>query len=871
MKINYIILENFSNIETAMNADKIKIDFTKAKNKIILFVGPNGSGKTSILSLLTPFATVGGLDIRSGVNLIIEDKPGYKEISISKNEDEYVIKHFYTPKKKEEGHSVKSYISKNGNELNTNGNVTSFKELVKEELMVEMDYLKLIRLGSNVTSMIDLSITERKTFMNKLMEEADVYLTLYKKVSNDLKQLKNMISHAVDKMNHLQITDVSAVKEEIKRLEEKLHKKEDEFNCISGNISISSHIISELGSITELKDTLGDLKKRLSRMNYLLERKDYESTDPEFYTEKIHETDKEITQLETKNEASKLLIQNHLSRLNELHESHRELEIQLNKELESNEEITRMEKEISDMEKEIFLLRNELFFDEDGEAEPITKKEDLEEFIVFLKNIQQRLFKTYEFGKTPVKKVASLMKVKKNVLQYINNRLYNLEEKSRTDFFLERLKTRFNFSKEEIPEDCANDQCIPKQIYIQIANLIHSDIEEEDSMDITTLNSMEMIYQNLSAILGEFVKYDRIIKSFPDSIKEMFLLDSIYDKIAKCEMIYDDKLMDNFFATVTDFYNLHAYEKKRDDMKETVRKFKSISNLDYLQEKLQSAANDISFYEIKVRNLKKEVSDTEELLVQLKRDLEVYQDLKDTFSKHDTLQEQVAELEKNYDTFTEHMKVMQNLSIEQHQIKLDMDHIKEQIENLKVALAQYHSLQKDLNKYNQVYDDMVFIKDSLSSSKGIPLRFIKNYLGNIEEVTNELLDIAYNGDIYIEKFKITQNEFSIPFVNRGKLLKDVKLASQGETSFITIALAFALASQALKDYNIMLLDEMDSTVDLRFKEKFLMILENQIERIHADQCFFITHGNMFSSYPVDVVSFGDTDSEYKGTIKIEKW
>ena len=37
MKITHLILENFSNIDTAMNANRIEIDFTKAKNKIILF------------------------------------------------------------------------------------------------------------------------------------------------------------------------------------------------------------------------------------------------------------------------------------------------------------------------------------------------------------------------------------------------------------------------------------------------------------------------------------------------------------------------------------------------------------------------------------------------------------------------------------------------------------------------------------------------------------------------------------------------------------------------------------------------------------------------------------------------------------------
>ena len=179
MKITKLILENFSNVDTAMNAKRIEIDFKDVKNKIILLIGPNGSGKTSLLSLLTPFATVGGLDIRNSSNLILEGKNGYKEIVIQNNNDEYIIKHFYTAKKPD-GHSVKSYITKNGDELNPNGNVGSFKEYVKTELNVEIDYLKLIRLGSNVTSMIDLSETERKTFMNKLLSDADVFLTFFK-------------------------------------------------------------------------------------------------------------------------------------------------------------------------------------------------------------------------------------------------------------------------------------------------------------------------------------------------------------------------------------------------------------------------------------------------------------------------------------------------------------------------------------------------------------------------------------------------------------------------------------------------------------------------------------------------------------------
>ena len=142
-----------------------------------MITGPNGSGKTSILSTLHPFATNGSLDERSDIPIVQEGKEGYKEIHIRDGMDSFVIKHFYTPKEKT--HSVKSFIEKNGNELNPNGNVTSFKTIVEEELDIEMEYLKLARLGSNVTGFIDLKSTDRKAFMGKLLEEIDVYMKYY--------------------------------------------------------------------------------------------------------------------------------------------------------------------------------------------------------------------------------------------------------------------------------------------------------------------------------------------------------------------------------------------------------------------------------------------------------------------------------------------------------------------------------------------------------------------------------------------------------------------------------------------------------------------------------------------------------------------
>ena len=433
MKINYLILENFSNVDTAMNARRIEIDFSEVKNKIILLIGPNGSGKTSLLSLLTPFATVGGLDIRNSSNLILEGKNGYKEIEITNKDDTYVIKHFYTPKKPD-GHSVKSYIMKNGNELNPNGNVSSFKEYVKDELNVELDYLKLIRLGSNVTSMIDLSETERKTFMNKLLSDADIFLNFFKKVNNDLKQLKEMISHAIDKQNRLGVVSIDDMSDTIDNYTDQMIIKQKEYDELTNKISVSQHIIDNIEDSYSLKTRLSEMQRKLNKMRSILEKKDYESTDPEFYNKELIELDKDNVKRQTQNDALLILIQSYLTRVDELSETKHQLEIQYEKEQDSDREIKSIENEIKKITIDIDNIKKSLTTDKPE----ITKKE-LDEFIVFLKNIQQQLDKTYEFGKEPVKKVVKLLKSGKNVMSYINTKLLSLDSSDNTDIFLERL------------------------------------------------------------------------------------------------------------------------------------------------------------------------------------------------------------------------------------------------------------------------------------------------------------------------------------------------------------------------------------------------------------------------------------------------
>ena len=197
-----------------------------------------------------------------------------------------------------------------------------------------------------------------------------------------------------------------------------------------------------------------------------------------------------------------------------------------------------------------------------------------------------------------------------------------------------------------------------------------------------------------------------------------------------------------------------------------------------------------------------------------------------------------------------------------HTTNSEINAFTEDIQKRLNSLSSYEELNKELKKMNKIFDEMTLVKSSLSAKEGIPLRIMRDCLDNTEEITNELLNIAYDGNIFIDKFNISPTEFGIPWYNKGVLIEDVKFASQGELSFLSLALSFALSSRVLSKYNIMLLDEIDGPLDSTNREKFIRILENQIERINSEQNFLITHNSMFSSYPVDIIDLsGKNDKD----------
>ena len=237
------------------------------------------------------------------------------------------------------------------------------------------------------------------------------------------------------------------------------------------------------------------------------------------------------------------------------------------------------------------------------------------------------------------------------------------------------------------------------------------------------------------------------------------------------------------------------------------------------------------------------------------------------------------DIESRYLEMIENTEKLKQLGVEANKLNSEIYYTTsekskylERINKLEFDISTAKSLNKELKVYNKYYDDWMLLRKALSANTGIPLIFIDLYLNKARQIINELLDQIYDGNIFIEKFDIKSDSFTIPFDKDGKVISDIRYASQGERSFFSIALSFAISFQSMSKYNIMLLDELDSVLDESNRAKFIAILEKLIDMINADQIFVISHNNMFSMYPVDMISVLNQELEGQNLanfIKIE--
>jgi DNA repair exonuclease SbcCD ATPase subunit len=867
MKILYLKLTNFINIVTAFNTETIEIDFSKSNNNVVLLTGPNGSGKTSILSCLHPFPTNGNMDVRSDNPIIVPRENGYKEIHISDGDDLYVIQHFYT--RNGDKHIIKSYIQKNGVELNENGNVTSFKEIVEKELGLEQDYMKLTRLGSNVTNFIDMKRQERKNFTGKIISEADIYLSYHKKIMADKNKVNIQINHTSDLIRRLQVDDLGELKKAQKSLQHQIEDLTAKIEKANSELSVLQYQLNDCGDISAMRERIQEKEKELKHIQKALAR--------------ASEIKISISTLKSMIEESKIAILKAKSALDTNVITRTGILNQLDSianEIDSiRREISRIEDDqnVKDMEANIELLRETIRRRAkesgiSGYVRPCSKAE-MEDLIKMLDKCMDILLSTYELGKGPIQKAVSFFRTKTDIEKYTRENKEKIK-RNKMQSLCEQVYAEISKDIGLLGPDCKNPSgCRVYDFYQRIYEYA-TQAPDKVIEDETFLAYTKMAYNNIQTVLKYLRDYHDIFEKMPECIKDQFLMSTVLTHICNMEWIYDKDIIFHELGLITDDELQDADLEELSRQKSMLAQYKKAnSNIEYFQNKLEelidsrtSLMDQLDEVKETINSLNREieekeasVSDYEDMVVAMEHEDEVETEFNDLKSKL-TLASQLSLQIREKTSILNDLQFRKNKMSKTHQ-------------DNEFRIENYKRYKKDLDELSSKFTDLEYLARALSSREGIPLIFIQAYLKDIKDVANQLLDVVYDGDLHLEDFEITADEFGIPYSTKGTTVKDVIYASQGERSFISLALSFALTYKSISKYNIMLLDEIDATLDISNREKFLHVLEMQIDMIHAEQVFVISHNDMFNAYPVDIVDTRNrtsSNAELASYIPIEK-
>ena len=858
MKITYLKLKNFVNIKAGMKKTEVEIDFSKSKNKLILLCGPNGSGKTSLLSEMHPFANSGNMDVRGDTNLIIDGKDGYKEIHIEDKDDKYIIKHYYMFSKKNK--SVKSFISKNGVELNENGNVKSFKETVNEYLGIDHELLKLMRLGSNVTSLINMKSTNRKNFASKLFSDIEVYNGFYKKVSEEYRNLRAVLKSTADKISKFNVQDESEFQKQI----------DITMNEIT-NYNIKKDKLQK--DIITLENKILDIKiddEELVNQNYL--RIDDELISAQSLLELVRDINMSKDEYELQFERNKQNLELKLIEIKSNIDkaiSERDIYYNQKQDLEESlkraasaeriqnlkETIEKYKKEINSLEKE---LNKRTKYDK---TNLLILKDHCQKTIDYIKELDmysdhdiKRLMTSIIDNENIIKDIETLNIKNKNEYDRLNAEIINIEN--------------MNIDTNIIIDDnkCTKD-CPYREFYLQtigkkknLNNLIEK--RNEINKEIMKCEELFNLYNKLIFIKNHILSYD-----------ETFRIPIVYD-YTDCFTKYilgKPPININLLnIAIDDSEKFDLLDKYKKDLESFENEYKIIkdSGLDVIE--IENKILDINEI-INAKN--KTIEENSNSKIDLENDIAILTEEANNIIKALTIKDSLSDLYRQHEELRQRMLEIDKLKMEKStytndviKYKSELKSIVEFINSLTVKMNQlsfnmetYNNLITEYNALKLLFEDADDIKEALNASKGIPLIFLQVYLKNCPIMMNSLLDTIYDGELQIEGFIIDENEFRIPFIKSGIKVPDIVMASQGESSFISIVLSLSLIIQSMTKYDIICLDELDGPLDTKNREEFIKILYTFIEQVNSDQVFLISHNNLFDNEPIDLILTGNMD------------
>lgn len=878
LKIVSLRLIHFSRILSGLNKQEIFLNLENITEKICLFIGKNGTGKSSILRCLHPFAynnILGTSEVNS--DIIQQNKDGRKEIVYNKDGHILHIVHTYTRKKN--GITVKSFISKDGIELNENGISATFKEIVERELGITETFLTLLSISNSVIGIVEYTSSERKEYMTKIFSELNLYNQYYKDMTVLARTKKTLLSNVITKIQELgpDVTRESLMRETqmLEKTLSTIRKEKSELDMKLGSlqsqIDRGKDILMQHNSLTTKESELSSTMKSLKDNVFTAFHKNE-------IIKKQEETQKEQISLTIEHNTIAQEIKHILDQQDTLMKQSNQLKIRISKlmdktNIESLYELKdQLSNRISEIEKMSPAITGSL------------TKEELIKANVYLDGLFEQcsgfLSVLNFYNKDNVIKIVGKYLKDNGIKEHAKKEYYDTASSIHNlELFAHTKLTKQYSLEDETPCEIEKENSCPyKKFFDEYIESINRSYEQQDieiklkQDKLYELERRVRIYEILENIFHYIKTKEDIFNKIPNVIfdPDTFIITYITDRF-----VYEDKILAYAIHYLEETEELDRLKEKKNNISyqiENYEKSKALfSELEkedkMIQTKIFELAQKLHDKEKEHKRLSGLLYQRERELETLKHDCEIWIQIENLSKDLSITQKEINKIQQDADKIILIKETLEKNKKEKQAILLKEEYTNNLYNETNIKLQTLLQLEKDEESLRADYNDILLIQKAVSPTKGIPVKFLE-YMMRIEMVgrINKLLQSVYGNNFKLmpELMTINSDEFTIPYKKGNTIIRDISKASDGERAILTMAFSLVLiqiTAERMKSknvannttiYNVMLLDEIDRPLDQRSRVHSLDMIEQYMSSIRADQLFLCSHSNTFDSYPVHV-------------------
>lgn len=893
MRIKSIKLTNYIGIYNGMGLNELYINFDNGRHKTVVIKGKNGSGKSTLFSTLHPLP-----DSNSS---LIPNLPAEKNIVISDNDIIFNILIKHPIKDNGERATTKAYIEKicpiSGKlQLNPNGNVSSFKEILFSEFSLDPNFVSLSQLSGDDRGLADKTPAERKKFVNSIINNLSVYNDIHKSLTKRSSVFKSMMNTLVSKIDS--IGDREKLKLTLVSLENRLNGLMNEKEIYISQLANSKSKISILDPDGSIQNTYDMIYKELIAINNEIESIDNKikvslkklKLSEDIKKEELSVMYNDIKDICLKLETDTTILESEISVLLSNRESESKSLQTKNARLlslQSDNNYEDIDTEISNTRLKINSYMTMLKEVGIRDLDSISR----DEYILGLNTLKEIKDSIDVFRSSSEYSITSeaIKNIKNNIYPDINIIDEEIEKIDKEiDFFKEKVRKYTILSEvasklEYRPKECTIDNCsfIEDSLKASLENPQSAMIVFNSEIDVLNAKRLKLVeYRNECNKIIDCMNY---LKSLCRNIeKSAIILDKLpisnifknrndlLQGILEGHSFEEIDILYNFidYANIIDECKLEIIKLKELESDYKVYKSKSIILKDLILdiEELDTKINELS---IKITSSNETIKDNKIKLVQYKtvlKELEVILSLVDNKeylelnTKHE-LNSKFNVIKSSIIEIKEQIQIVNNLESKLKEINKQIPPIIEDRDKINHGLSLLSEYERDLELYKTKYKKIEIIKKYSSPNKGIQTLFMELYMNKTLSMANELLGLLFDGEYILGQFEINESEFRIPCIGSGLTNNDISSMSTSQICMISMILSFVMLQQSSTKYNILKLDEIDGGLDTRNRLQFLHVLEELMVMLNVEQCIMISHNTEMDLSNCDIIQLKLNEGE----------